>query len=226
MNDVVRMHMGEVIAPNEHRLAGLITFVEAYVIPHPAGIILFDTGIGYDPEVDAHYRITRTPLFEALSNAGFKPDDVRFIVNCHLHFDHSGENFRFPGVPIFAQRLEVEATRGEEYTLPDVCVNFDGAAFEELTGEADIANGVRIIPTPGHTEGHQSLLVETKEGRLMFAGQTFDSAYAFAENWNKPERPAWMDEIEKLDVQRALFAHDIPWWIKPSSEEKPNPSRA
>ncbi|GAC1408759.1 MAG: hypothetical protein NVSMB57_00490 [Actinomycetota bacterium] len=216
MCDVVRMHMGHIVAPGRHRLAGLVTTVEAYVVPHPDGLILFDTGIGYDPEVDRDLRIVRTPLWDAMKEAGFDPADVRLIVNCHLHFDHSGENFRFPGVPIFVQHVELNAAKAAEYTLPDVVFNFEGAHFEPLEGSFEIAPGASIIPTPGHTDGHQSLLLETSEGRLLLAGQAYEYAHDYAEWAKKPDAPAWMSHFAELDLERVLFAHDVSTWVKPS----------
>jgi glyoxylase-like metal-dependent hydrolase (beta-lactamase superfamily II) len=57
---------------------------------------------------------------EALQDAGLDPAAVRLIVNCHLHFDHCGQNRSFPCVPIVVQRREREAARTPGYTVPGV----------------------------------------------------------------------------------------------------------
>ena len=61
-----------------------------YVVDHPAGPLLFDTGMGSHPEVDAHYRPRRVELEEALAASGVKIADLRLAANSHLHFDHCG----------------------------------------------------------------------------------------------------------------------------------------
>src|SRR5215470_9750453 len=70
-----------------------------YVIVHPEGVILFDTGIGQSAAVDA----------------------VTHVVNCHLHYDHCGGNAHFTGRPIFTQLTELSVARSTPgYTIPDL----------------------------------------------------------------------------------------------------------
>ena len=103
------------------------------------------------------------------------------VANCHLHFDHAGGNARFPGIPIVVQRVEHEtALATEDYTLPGIA-DFPGARYELLDGEAPIWPGLTVIPTPGHTAGHQSLVVETRQGRVVLAGQSFNLASEYAQ---------------------------------------------
>lgn len=216
VRDIVPLPIGHVTAPVEHPLAGRKIFVQAFLINHPDGMFLFDTGLGSSPEVDEIYAIKRRSLPEALAEAGVKLGDVRLVANCHLHFDHAGENYRLAGVPNFVQRSELAAAHSTEYTLPEAVADFDGAAFEELDGEATPLPGLRIIPTPGHTEGHQSLLVETIEGRVLLAGQAtnFASDWAHAEYLTRagleatPAPEPWMRSMLELDPQLVLFAHD------------------
>jgi len=148
--------------------------------------------------------------------------DIRAVVNCHLHLDHSGGNARFPGTPIFAQRRELDAAQTPDYTLP-VVYDFDGATFEIHEGEADVAPGVRIVPTPGHTEGHQSLVVQTREGVVVLAGQAYNHASDYAraqyawelERDGSPDRGPyleWVDRMQEFDPWRVLFAHDVSIW--------------
>jgi hypothetical protein len=74
---------------------------------------------------------------------------------------------------------ELAAARGEGYTSPDL-VDFPGATYRELDGETEIWPGVWIIPTPGHTGGHQSLVVRQRDGTVVLAGQAHDFASQFA----------------------------------------------
>jgi N-acyl homoserine lactone hydrolase len=111
-----------------------------HVIEHPDGRILVDTGmIDSTPELDEQWGIRFDP--------DKIPRDVVCVVNTHLHFDHCGGNRLFGGTPIHVQRVEREAAREPGYTIPE-WVEFDGATYVEHDGEAEIAPGVRVLPTP------------------------------------------------------------------------------
>ncbi|MBB4760293.1 MBL fold metallo-hydrolase [Amorphoplanes digitatis] len=195
-----------------------------YLVDHPDGLLLVDTGMGAGPEVDAHYRPHRVPMAAALAAAGAAVGDVRHVVNCHLHFDHSGGNPELAGRPIYTQRAELDLARaGEHYTLPWL-IDSPGAVYEELDGEAEILPGVVIVPTPGHTAGHQSLVVRRGDGTVIVAGQSHDHAVGFtgdvlARRAGRdgagpplPVPPAWMDRLLDFDPARVVFAHDNAVW--------------
>ena len=222
-SDVVRLHMGHFIAPAHLPFAGAAVVVDGFLIRHPSGPVLLDTGIGEGmPEVDALYKPVRRELDAVLRDAGVALKDVRVIANCHLHFDHSGNNFRFPGVPIFAQRVEHETALGPSYTFTERAAAFEGARFELIEGEAEIAPGVRIVPTPGHVAGHQSFVIDTQEGRIVIAGQAFQDAAEYARAlyaWRlgrggQPHPPyaPWVARLQEHDPWRVTFAHDLAVW--------------
>ena len=232
-SDIVRLRMGYgVIAAEEApERAGELLMLCAYVIRHPNGIFLWDTGIGEHPEVERIFHPVRWPLEEQLRGVGIGLEEVSLVANCHLHFDHSGGNSKFPGIPIFAQRVEHEsAATLEDYTIPGIA-DFPGARYELLTGDAPVWPGITILPSPGHTAGHQSLLVETRQGRVLLAGQSFNFASDYArarlaqelrhagydlppvaEGGAAAAYPGWMDEVAALDPWRVLFAHDVASW--------------
>jgi len=224
MKDITRLHVGHFTMPGDAgRYAGQKIVVGAYLLRHPKGLFLFDTGIGEGHEESERlYHPVRRHIFEALGAIGVDPEDVRLIANCHLHLDHSGKNAMFPGTPIFAQGVEYETAHQPDYTVRD-SYDFPGAAFELLEGEAEPLPGIRIVPTPGHTPGHQSLVVDTSDGRLVIAGQAinFASEYAMAHfAWNlersgSPEAiayPSWVARLQEFDPVRVVFAHDLAVW--------------
>src|SRR6266516_3171947 len=101
--DVIRLHMGHFTAPEQLPFAGAAVVVDAFLVRHPSGPVLLDTGIGVGlPEVEVMYKPVRSSLDTVLREAGVSVEEIRAVANCHLHFDHSGNNFRFPGVPILA----------------------------------------------------------------------------------------------------------------------------
>ena len=194
-----------------------------YVILHPHGVVLVDTGMGSHPDVDAHYRPRRRPMAEALATAGVSVEDVRHVVNCHLHFDHCGGNPELVGRPIFTQRVEFEAARSPDYTLSEL-VDVPGLCYELLDGESEILDDVFVVPTPGHTAGHQSVVVRRGDGTVIIDGQSHDTATAFGSDLlaaravrdrhadDLPPVPDWIERLEAFDPRRVVFAHDGAVW--------------
>ena len=173
---VRRVDFGYFIRPAEETGMG-VPRVEpclGYAVGHPEGIILFDTGMGSCPEVDAHYRPRRVGLPEALAAVGAQISDLRLAANCHLHVDHCGGNPLLGQIPVFVQETELGAARqAPDYTLPEL---IDGSRFEQVTGQVEMLPGVFLMPTPGHTDGHQSLIVRRPDGAVIVAGHLVDSS--------------------------------------------------
>jgi N-acyl homoserine lactone hydrolase len=147
--------------------------VYVHTIEHRDGLVLVDTGmIDSTPELDEAWGPVPHPLPDELVAR------VALVINTHLHFDHCGGNRRFAGVPIHVQALELaDARTQEDYTIPE-WVDFDGSRYVEHDGEAEVLPGVRLLPAPGHTAGHQVVLVDTEDGLVVLGG---DVAYTFAE---------------------------------------------
>jgi glyoxylase-like metal-dependent hydrolase (beta-lactamase superfamily II) len=225
MHDIRRVRVGHYTMPEDSSLPHQKIVVLAYVIRHPEGLVLFDTGIGegHDEAERRYHPIVRRPLPQALSSIGVAMDEVRAIANCHFHLDHCGGNPLFPGTPIFAQRAEYDASHSMDYTLPEI-VDFEGAKLELHEGDADVVPGVRIIPTPGHTAGHQSVLVETRAGRVLIAGQAMNDASEYGRAqlaWHvrheraeetAPQVADWVARVQDLAPRRVYFAHDPAVW--------------
>ncbi|MEU6854054.1 N-acyl homoserine lactonase family protein [Actinacidiphila alni] len=221
-----RLDLGWFVRPNSETGDGRprVEPALAYLVDHGGELLLFDTGIGAaDPETDAHYRPYRRPLAAALGDAGVTTADIALVVNCHLHFDHIGGNPLFPGTPLLTQRAELALARGGGHTVEEL-VDFPGAVFEELDGEAELRPGLWILPTPGHTAGHQSLVLRRPDGTVILAGQTHTSASDFAAaelaararsagaGEPLPEPDPWVERLLALDPRQVLFAHDAAVW--------------
>jgi glyoxylase-like metal-dependent hydrolase (beta-lactamase superfamily II) len=158
------------------------------LVEHSDGLVLIDTGIG-NKENDKFRDIYgvenagadgRTQLEEALRALGHAPDDIRWVINTHLHFDHAGgDTWRdpsgkiapaFPKARYVVQRRELEFARhtNERTAGSYLAHNFEGVAFTLIDGEADVLPGIRCLPTPGHVPYHQSILVESGGERACF----------------------------------------------------------
>jgi N-acyl homoserine lactone hydrolase len=223
--EIFRLDFGYFLRPAEETGTGR-SRVEpclGYLLKHHEGVLLFDTGMGAHPEVDAHYQPQRRDLPTALADAGTTLDDINVVTNCHLHFDHCGGNPLLTQQPIFVQRTELSAARTTvDYTLPDLV---ESGRYEEVNGEVEVLPGVLLIPTPGHTEGHQSLVARRADGTVVVAGQSHDTASAYAadvlagraraENHSGPlpETPSWMQRLLEFDPRRVYFAHDHSVWV-------------
>jgi N-acyl homoserine lactone hydrolase len=195
-----------------------------YLIDAVDGSLLVDTGMGSDSDVDTHYQPRRNSLHAALTRVGRTINDVRWVTNCHLHFDHCGGNPALAGRPIFTQRVEFETARNSEsYTLPEL-IDAPGLRYELVDGETEILPGVFVIPTPGHTAGHQSVVVRRRDGTVIVAGQSHDTATDYARDclawraWRdghihqSAPMPAWIERLQKFDPAQVVFAHDHSIW--------------
>jgi glyoxylase-like metal-dependent hydrolase (beta-lactamase superfamily II) len=157
-----------------------------------------------------------------LAEKGVRPDEVSMAIVSHLHFDHCGGLVQLPGARMVVQQAEWDAAFSAplvEFGVfnPD---DFDlGHDRQMLDGEHDLFGdgSVVVVPTPGHTAGHQSLLVE---GRLLL---TADACYCrlaldldvpppFGHDTERQRQVfAWLREREAAGVQ-LVFSHDADQW--------------
>ena len=146
--DIIALPTGEFTFPLDYDYPGQTGVVVAYAIRHSGGIFLFDTGFApAGPELDEFYLrwdVRPRDLDDVFAEAGIDAREITAIANCHLHLDHSGQNSRFPGTPIYVQGAEWAAAHEPDYTyLPSV--DFPGATYVEIDGEAEPLPGVRIF---------------------------------------------------------------------------------
>ena len=211
--EIVRLHLARFETLNRIPVHG-------FVIKHPsAGAILVDTGVGYPDELVKEWRVVNRHAADALSQHDLSPADIRIVINTHLHFDHCGQNAVFKHAPFYVQRDELERARKEE-TLTAEWFDFAGAKFELVDGDAEVAPGVRVVATPGHTVGHQSVIVESDDGSAVMIG---DAAYtvdiyeagddADLSKWpgQHADRGSWSESLRRLREMRpheVHFCHD------------------
>ncbi|HEX9099084.1 MAG TPA: N-acyl homoserine lactonase family protein [Candidatus Dormibacteraeota bacterium] len=211
--EIVRLHLARIDRFNR-------TPVHGFVIKHPrAGAILVDTGVGGPEDMLNEWKVVNRLAADVLAEHDLSPADVRIVINTHLHFDHCGQNAVFKHAPFYIQRPELERARREEKRT-SAWFDFAGARFELVDGDATIADGVRVVATPGHTVGHQSVIVDTPDGGAVMIG---DAAYtsdiyragedADLTDWRGQyaDRDAWTSSLRRLHdlhPQAVHFCHD------------------
>jgi len=174
------------IAPDDRNRIPLA--LRCLLVEHDAGLVLIDTGLGNKESdkfrdiygVENEGRDGRTRLEDALAELGHRPEEVRWVINTHLHFDHAGGNTwctgegrilpTFPRATYVVQRGELEFARhtNERTQASYPAHNFESIRFQTVEGEVDVLPGIRCVPTPGHVPYHQSVVVESGGERACF----------------------------------------------------------
>ena len=164
------------------------------LVEHDGGLVLVDSGLGNKepPKFRDIYGVDnagadgRTWLEDGIRALGHAPDDVRVLVNTHLHFDHAGGNtfvdaggavgLSFANARYVVQRGELAyATHTNErtaasYLSPNFAAVGAAGRWDLVDGEAEVVPGVRVLPTPGHVPFHQSVVVESAGESVCFLG--------------------------------------------------------
>ena len=147
-------------------------------------LVLVDTGMSrlHVDDPDVTWRGTPTAealipvmrkedsLLARLAQLEVAPQDVDFVINTHLHFDHAGNNDLLAGATFFVQREQYEHAKGNP-SFPNQYWNLPSLSYELVDGEARLFGGVEVLPTPGHCEGHQSVVLHLREtGTVVICG--------------------------------------------------------
>lgn len=207
-----------------------------YLIRHRAGWLLWDSGnpdrIAALPQGQVNPRRTltaymRKPLADSLREIGVAPRDIAYFAMSHSHGDHSGNAGLFAGARIYMQEAEFQATYGPEpQRLGIPPANFselDRARIVRLQGDHDLFGdgSVVIKSTPGHTPGHQSLLVRLpKSGPVLLSGDfvhlrsNWDAKRTPAMNYDVPQSLRTMESMDAF-----LKATGARLWINHDAEQ-------
>jgi glyoxylase-like metal-dependent hydrolase (beta-lactamase superfamily II) len=217
------------------------------LIEHASGPVLIDSGAG-NKESERFMEIYglenagaggRTWLEDGLASLGMSPEDVRVVIQTHLHFDHAGGNTwidaegtlrpSFPNARHFVQRGELAfATRTNERTAASYFprnweILEQNGRLELLDGDSEIAAGIRTVLTPGHVPYHQSVLVDGGDGEIAcFLGDVCPTSAHLPLPWimGYDVEPLVTLETKRRLLARAaeerwllVFEHDweVPW---------------
>jgi len=145
--------------------------------------------------------------------AGFDPEQVNFVVNSHFHFDHVGGNKYLTGATTLVNTAELRHAKVpepfEHLGYSDLSFDFPGTKYERISGDIEIADGLWLYETPGHTAGHYSLLVEMDDQpSMIFAGDA--GAFDFVVSLQAIPRRGVPDDIAPAV---AFLASEEAHWI-------------
>ncbi len=211
--------------------------VPSYLIDHPKGQVLFDSGLHTDMQNPTSERMTLLAKrfkseFKAGEELGARLErcdvdvtKVRYLVNSHLHFDHAGGNHQVKNAQLVVQQREWQAAHDADLIQANGFAPEDydhGHDLNLVDGEHDLFGdgSVLCIPTYGHTPGHQSLKVRLGSGDVLLTG---DACYLrqTLENLHLPrvlhDRDQMLESLHRIRAlqtagARIFYGHDAEFW--------------
>jgi len=216
----------------------LLQALNCLLVETPSGRVLVETGIG--DRLDDKTRTMRAAdgpwIVPALETAGFLPESVNVVAMSHLHFDHAGGLLRpdgersFPYARIVAQRAEWEVALGDNprlvasYVQPELTLVKDWGAEGWVDGEQELLPGVSVVPTGGHSTGHQAVIVRgTGDGArtVAFLGDLFMRRWGANPRWVTSFDDHPLDSVvRKVELFRQAVEED---WLIVLSHEASHP---
>jgi glyoxylase-like metal-dependent hydrolase (beta-lactamase superfamily II) len=224
------------IAPDERNRIPL--GMRCLLVEHDDGLILIDTGAGNKENAKFHdiyglensgalnaEGVARTNLEDAIVAAGHRVDDIKLVINTHLHFDHAGGDTyvdsagavraSFPNAKYITQKGEHHwAMHTNERTAASYFERNwepirEAGNFELIDGEREIVPGISVIMTPGHVPFHQSVLIDGGSEIACFLGDVCPTASHLPLPW-----------IMGYDVEPLLTMESKRSLLKRAEEEK------
>jgi N-acyl homoserine lactone hydrolase len=206
-----------------------------YLVSHPRGWVLIDTGLHRALRTDPHaylgamadsFFVERLDedddVVNKLAMVGLQPGDIKHVVQTHLHFDHAGGLQWFPHATIYVQASELPFAHWPPIYQRGLYVKADfdhPLQWKELAGEYDLFEDGRIVlfPTPGHTPGHQSVLLRLNTGNVILMADAHYLVEKMRERllpsvvWSPDAMVASWQRIEELETRHGaelISTHD------------------
>lgn len=213
-----------------------------FLVVHPKGNVLVDTGPHRDVITDAEARWgsrflkLATPIMQPgddvvtqLASIGYRPDDIAIVVNSHFHNDHAGGNQFFPYATFLVQRAEMDAWRdpGLRQRMNYYPADVDHPLrYQEIEGDHDVHGDgtITLFPTFGHSPGHQSVLLRLpKSGPIILTGDgcylrdNLEQLIVPKIGWDREvmgRSIAKLREIRDRELALVIYGHDADSWAQ------------
>jgi len=237
---MLSMKEGELMDGGSDRMIDLPC--PCYLIEHPKGLVLFDTGcnpqvavdpVGYWGKIADHLHVRFSPdlvVDAQLKHLGYQPDDVKYVVVSHLHLDHSGGLALFPNAQFVIMKDELPYAYWPDrhvragFILNDLLPTrrFD---WKEQTGDTDLFGdgSLQMLKTAGHTRGECSLFVRLRHRPVVLTGDTIhiraqlETLAPMGADWDKArasESIARLKRIQDLGEAKLWISHDPEDWAE------------
>jgi N-acyl homoserine lactone hydrolase len=161
------MYMSRILEPS---------FMYAYIfyIEGPKQKILIDAGLSTENMFKLKLPGEHVAFpAEALKKVGLKPDDIDLVIFTHMHFDHSDQSHLFKKARFIVQKSELKAALNPHPIEAPVYGDkkaYEDLDFEVIDGDAQVVDGIKLLLTPGHTSGGQSVMIDTAKGKVIISG--------------------------------------------------------
>lgn len=225
---------GDLVTDEVDERRRLLQALNCLLIETRSGRVLVETGIGerLDDKTRAMRGYEGPWIAAALERVGFLPETINVVAMSHLHFDHAGGLLRadgertFPYAKIVAQKAEWEVALSDNprviasYVQPELTLVKDWGAQGWANGEREILPGVTVVPTGGHSAGHQAVLVRgTGDGArtLAFFGDLLMRPWAANPRWVTSFDDFPLDSVRRK-VELFAQAADEDWLVVLSHE--------
>lgn len=183
--------------------------------------ILVETGIGELPEAYRKFHtVKRKPdqaLRAQLQKHGIKPEEITLVINTHLHFDHCGNNALFSNAKFYVQAEELRyAYAPDRFQKAAYLRKFFDASLDYVPvhGKHQLTDNIILVPTPGHSIGHQSVLIKGERKNYVYCGD----AAPLRENLEKRNIPGVLyradqalksiDKLRSIRNAAYIYSHD------------------
>ena len=206
------------------------------LVEHDDGLVLVDTAVGTKEDqkfidiygIEATGKNASSQLEDALLELGHRPEDIKWVINTHLHFDHAGGNtwrapveggeeegalkLTFPNATYVVQRGELEFARttNERTRASYFLANFEPIAtagkFRLLNGDQQILPGISARLTPGHVPWHQAVLVEDAGETAAFVADLIPTSAHMRLPWIMGYD---LEPLRTLETKRTLLREAV-----------------
>jgi N-acyl homoserine lactone hydrolase len=213
--------------------------VSCYLIRNGEQILLWDTGVdgdlaGTSKDSGGYINTLKKQIVPQLVQIGVKPKDVNFVGISHYHFDHIGQAADFPTATLLIGKKDFAVAKVWKPAQQRLAPWIEGGGnVLELEGDKDVFGDgrVTILSMPGHTEGHQALLVRLASGPVLLSGDQYHFTEQLANrgvpafNTDRAETLASMDRFDRIAKQlkaKVIIQHEpddiakLPTFPKPA----------
>lgn len=213
--------------------------IHAYVVEHPDGLIVIDTGLHAGVVIPRVIRwLLDLPTIEPseevgpqMRAAGLRPEDVRWVIPTHLHLDHAGGLHHFPDAEILVHRAEWEKSGFDRRTdyrhlwpqwLDPTLYDLDPEPYHGFGEHKELAPDIRLLPIPGHSPGQVAVALQTDGPTLLFCGDHALTQQRFVDDYAAGRHvmggPFDKESSRRTSRNIATFIGEMPTMLVPAHD--------